>query len=346
MDPRQAGILTRGVGFCQHQGKRGYQEDSYSYVEFSDDHIIIIALADGMGGHVGGATASRIACDTCLSLPSSLTENPTRLTGAHLAEQIEIANQAIQNQIENSSDLQGMGTTLVLLSVSAKGCAFASVGDSPLWIYRQKEFLRLNVDHSMAPVLADLVEVGRMSAEEAENDPRKNALRSALSGDEIELLDVSEKFIPLKPDDILILASDGLQTLSEDAITNIIHLHKGDAQSLADELVKRTLNVGTDNQDNVTVAVLKMADFLDNNSAVLKSIEDKKKPVQLASEEERITQPLKRSTARETEVSPVKEKSNPMVWLTLLLVVFVIALIVFIVIEPSGQKIDLNGALK
>ena len=89
-----------------------------------------------------------------------------------------------------------------------------------------------------------------------------------------------------------------------------------------------------------------MADFLDNNSSTPKPIEDEKEPEQLASEEERITQPLKRPVPRETEVSPVKEKPNPMVWLTLLLVVFVIALIVFIVIEPSGQKIDLDGALK
>ena len=262
----QAASKYNGLGFARHQGRRDYQEDSYAFrvLEDADTRSVIIALADGMGGHVGGAVASQIAVAT-ISDPAPSTLSPENLRSIdYLSQQIENANTAIANKLDEDPGLKGMGCTLVVLSITEQGYLFASVGDSPLWIYRNGEFIRLNADHSMVPVLEDLVAAGRMSAEEARHDPGRNALRSALTGAEINLLDVSDKFIPMQRDDILVLASDGLQTLPDAQIVQLIKSHDKDAGNLAQSLTDAVLAAGSDTQDNITVAVIKATEFLQN----------------------------------------------------------------------------------
>lgn len=251
-----------GLGFSQHQGRRDYQEDFYGFnvIGKGVSKTVVIALADGMGGHVGGATASNIAVQASLNMSAEQGEAKNKLDSKYLSEQVYEANKFLAKTIEKKPELSGMGTTLVLLTINKDGYNFASVGDSPLWVYRNDEFIRLNADHSMAPVLDDMVEVGRLTAEEARKDPKRNALRSALAGDDIELIDVSEKLIPSKAGDIIILASDGLQTLTDAEIAELISDEKT-ANELAQVLVEAVLAKGTRNQDNITVTVIKVSDF-------------------------------------------------------------------------------------
>ena len=266
----QAPSKYNGLGFARDQGRRDYQEDSYAFrvLEDADTRSAIIALADGMGGHVGGAVASQIAVAT-ISDPAPGTLSPENLRSIdYLSRQIENANTAIANKLDEDPGLRGMGCTLVVLSITEQGYLFASVGDSPLWIYRNGEFIRLNADHSMVPVLEDLVAAGRMSAEEARHDPGRNALRSALTGAEINLLDVSDECIPMQRDDILVLASDGLQTLPDAQIVRLIKSHDKDAGNLAQSLTDAALAAGSDTQDNITVAVIKATEFLQNPGIV------------------------------------------------------------------------------
>ena len=88
-----------------------------------------------------------------------------------------------------------------------------SVGDSPLLLFRRGEIALLNEDHSLAPELDRLAKIGRITAEQAKTDPRRHMLRSAVTGEELDLVDVSRKPLVLEAGDYVILASDGVQTL-------------------------------------------------------------------------------------------------------------------------------------
>ena len=135
------------------------------------------------------------------------------------------------------------------------------MGDSPLWLFREGQLERLNADHSMAPVLADLVATGRMTAEEAAQDPSRHSLRSAVMGDEIHLIDVSSQPVAVEQGDRLLLASDGLMTLSDQEIAAI--LKKTQDASLEDSaaaLIQAVEAAEHPQQDNTTVLLYALAE--------------------------------------------------------------------------------------
>ena len=207
----------------QIPGKREYQEDDYGLLDGRDlgldgsEHSMLL-VADGMGGHVGGATASGLLSKTFVEVyPQASGSIVDRLRDC-----LEAANKAIADAIAENSKLDSMGSTLVAAVVSSAGLHWISVGDSPLWLFRNGKLERLNADHSMAPVLADLVAKGDMTEEEAARDPRRHSLRSAVMGDDIHLIDVSAQPVAVEKGDRLLLASDGLLTLSEQEIVAIL----------------------------------------------------------------------------------------------------------------------------
>ena len=207
----------------QIPGKREYQEDDYGLLDGRDlgldgsEHTMLL-VADGMGGHVGGATASGLLSKTFVeAYPQAAGPIVDRLRDC-----LEAGNKAIADAIAENPALDSMGSTLVAAVVSSEGLNWISVGDSPLWLFREGKLERLNADHSMAPVLADLVATGRMTAEEAAQDPSRHSLRSAVMGDDIHLIDVSSQPVAVEKDDRLLLASDGLMTLSEQEIADIL----------------------------------------------------------------------------------------------------------------------------
>ena len=207
----------------QIPGKRDYQEDDYGLLDGRDlgldgsEHSVLL-VADGMGGHVDGATASGL-------LSKTFVEAYPQASGPivdRLRDCLEAANKAIADAIAENPKLDSMGSTLVAAVVSSEGLNWISVGDSPLWLFHKGKLERLNADHSMAPVLADLVAKGHMSEEEAARDPRRHALRSAVMGDDIHLIDVSSQLVVVEKGDRLLLASDGLLTLSNQEIAEIL----------------------------------------------------------------------------------------------------------------------------
>ena len=131
-----------------------------------------------------------------------------------------------------------MGSTVVAAVISQHGLDWISVGDSPLWLFRDGTLHRLNADHSMAPVLANLVAVGRMTEEEAATDSNRHALRSAVMGDEIHLIDVSSQPVAIRKSDRLLLASDGVMTLEDEEIARIIeNKHDAPLEEVAEALI-------------------------------------------------------------------------------------------------------------
>ena len=239
----------------QIPGKREYQEDDYGLLDGRDlgldgsEHTMLL-VADGMGGHVGGATASGL-------LSKTVVEAYPQASGPivdRLRECLEAANKAIADAIAENPELDHMGSTLVAAVVSSEGLNWISVGDSPLWLFREGKLERLNADHSMAPVLADLVAAGRMTAEEAAQDPRRHSLRSAVMGDDIHLVDVSSQPVAVQKSDRLLLASDGLMTLSDQEVEAI--LKKTQDAPLEDRvaaLIQAVEEAEHPHQDNTTV---------------------------------------------------------------------------------------------
>ncbi len=214
---------------------------------------LIAVLADGMGGHVAGARASKLACDNFLASYPDIKGPKDR----RLLLSLDRCNRKMASAIEQDRDLAGMGSTLVGVSVDRSGVHWVSVGDSLLFLYHNNKLSRLNEDHSLAPVLADLVERGEMTAQEASHHPRRNMLRSAITGEEIRLVDLNREAVPLARGDWLILASDGLTTLAEDEIEKLV---ADNARKSADQMaqalvaeVKRKARVG---QDNITVVAI------------------------------------------------------------------------------------------
>lgn len=215
---------------------------------------VVAVLADGMGGHAGGALASQVACETFVrAFTGAEGSNRTRLV-----EALQQSNDAIAAMVDANPLLSGMGSTLIGVTFGRDGVEWVSVGDSPLILYRRGEIAYLNEDHSMAPELDRLAAAGEMSEEEARRDPRRHMLRSAVTGDDIDLVDISRKPLQVEAGDYIILASDGLQTLDEAEIERIITAYAGDgASAVANALIRAVEAVKDPHQDNATVVVVR-----------------------------------------------------------------------------------------
>ena len=235
----------------QIPGGREYQEDDYGLIESGDsDSDEVLVIADGMGGQVSGDTASHTVIKTFIETYS----DTTGLISDRLRACLKAANNALASAIDAHPALAGMGTTVVAAVISQRGLEWISVGDSPLWLFREGQLRRLNADHSMAAVFADLVVVGRMTEEEAATDPKRHALRSAVMGDEIHLIDVSSQPVALKRGDRVILASDGLLTLADDEIARILQtMQDAPLSEIAEALIQAVEDAAHPHQDNTTV---------------------------------------------------------------------------------------------
>lgn len=204
----------------------------------------LFVVADGMGGHRGGATASRIATETVKAqfLGSETTDIPTALR-----DSLSRANARIYSEAQANPDLRGMGTTTSVLAVRDAQAWLGHVGDSRIYRVRGEEISQLTDDHSL---VASMVREGLLTPKEAENHPRRNVLQRSMGvADDVEI-DVRGPF-ELREGDTFILCSDGLHGLvKEDELKEVAKLPIAEA---ADEYLKRALERGA--PDNVTVIV-------------------------------------------------------------------------------------------
>jgi protein phosphatase len=120
---------------------------------------------------------------------------------------------------------------------------------------RKGRIARLNEDHSLAPELDRLAEAGSISWEAARADPRRHVLRSALTGTEIEMIDRSAQPLALEPEDVVVLASDGIHTLPE---ADIARLAAATPDAAAAALLAAVEAAGEVYQDNTTVVVVRV----------------------------------------------------------------------------------------
>src|SRR5581483_12351798 len=169
--------LWQGEG-GQDQGARPYQEDSWALRTLPDGTLLAV-LADGMGGHAGGAVASKVVVDTFVEAVEA---------GKGLKDGLVEANDAVRDNAARDASLTGMGSTLVAARIKDDELSWVSVGDSPLYLVSGRKVERLNADHSMAPHIDALVRRGVISREEAAHHPGRHTLREAVMAEPRKLV--------------------------------------------------------------------------------------------------------------------------------------------------------------
>jgi serine/threonine protein phosphatase PrpC len=241
------------VAQIQHIGAREAQEDSLAILYERDGDSsgdVLMLVADGMGGHAGGARASSLVIETFRS--AFLAQSPKQPPKERLQHAMHAANSALLQEIKINPALKGMGTTLVAAWKHDDGLLWLSVGDSPMYLYRAGQLRRLNADHSFFGELMDKVKQGRITLAEAKAHPKRNALRSALTGNTVSLVDINH--VRLTLNDTLIVASDGLDTLEEPALSRTVDAyHRAAPQAMCKKLIDATLDVGNPKQDNISL---------------------------------------------------------------------------------------------
>lgn len=257
LDQRPAGFEDM-LGFGQRKGDRAYQEDDMRVAYSGKDAGTLMILADGMGGHRGGAVASRLVVETFAESFGTAEGS----VGARLRASLDAANAAVGRRADDDADCWGMGCTLVACVVTRDEIAhWISVGDSLLWLLRVREegdepiIRRLNEDHSMKPVLEELARAGRIAPEEVARGSHQ--LRSAVMGDTLAKVDEG-RWVRLAKGDRLLLASDGLETLSEVEIARACQM-KGTVAKAVSILLDEIDEVARPGQDNVTVILYEHA---------------------------------------------------------------------------------------
>ncbi|MCY1348476.1 Serine/threonine phosphatase stp [compost metagenome] len=204
-----------------------------------------------MGGHAGGAVASRTAIQAFCQ--AFFQDPPAEVTGRRLELALQAAQDAIGRQARLLPEYRTMGTTLVAAWIRPGWLNWVSVGDSLLVRVTPRGLERLNADHSMAPVLDDLVAAGRLSPAEAEADARRHALRSALGSEPPALVDSGELRLSEGQPLTLLLASDGVQSLAEAELLALLNGPPAEAADVCRRLVEGVLDKRRPHQDNLTV---------------------------------------------------------------------------------------------
>ena len=236
----------------------------------------VFVVCDGMGGHVGGATASQTAVSCILSyFKGSPHPNPI----IALEKAISLANSEIYSISTNNSELKGMGTTCVVLLNLDNSIYIAHVGDSRIYINTDNKIYRLTKDHSF---VQKLVDAGQLADHEMETHPRKNELTKALGISKNVVVEVSQEPIFAKAGDKFLLCSDGLCGLVND-MTILNTLNNKSGHDAVDELIQLAENAG--GNDNISADLVCVIESNYDKSTFV----DKGNPKFLAEETQIIT---------------------------------------------------------
>lgn len=255
-------MFSLDSGWSQIIGKRDYQQDIVGKLIF-DNGLSLFLLSDGMGGAVHGEVASQKILDGYFDSFCNTDEPdlPKRLQHA-----LSATDDLLAQFIMEHPDHSGMGGTLISTAIFGEDLYWVSVGDSPLWLLRQGRLTRLNANHSFKQELQKAVESGNMTLEEALSHPQRNELTSVVMG--MGIPEVDEGHITLENGDVVLLASDGVETLSDEEIVKFCELNAGESATFQAILLMQFIDQkGVNFQDNATVQIIRcmIADTQKNN---------------------------------------------------------------------------------
>jgi len=241
--------------------RRTSNEDSYC----TRPDLGLFVVADGMGGHVAGEVASRVAVETIqtfIAETAGADKNRTwpfpfepaiSLEGNRLKAAFRLANRQIANAIADSADLRGMATTASAVLAGREAACVAHVGDSRVYAMQNGTLRQITHDHSW---VEEQVRAGTMSEAAARQHPWRNVVTRALSGGsdpEIDTIEVAphtgERFL---------LCSDGLSgVLNNETIARILGDSAASLETICDRLIAAANEAG--GPDNITALVLEVS---------------------------------------------------------------------------------------
>lgn len=284
---------------------RPHNEDSNRVAKTANGDLFVVC--DGMGGHVGGATASRIGVDSICSFVES---HECSIPQQFLVKALEYANSQIYAQARSNPDLRGMGTTACVALVREDKVWYAHVGDSRIYYYnaRKHGLYRLTKDHS---VVQALVDQGLITEAEAEHHPEKNKIRKSLGiKEDVEPEPCQMPLLPAEGD-ILLICSDGLSgMMSEDDILEVLSTTP-DINEAGKVLVELAKSGG--GTDNITVQLVRFSN-VGNREAVF--------------------DPKNKGISRIQE----KDKKSSVKWPIWLIIASAILLVVAVIVLLTGKK--------
>lgn len=243
--------LRVSVGAATETGPvREQNEDAYFVAEMESetarDNGLLLAVADGMGGHQHGEVASRLAIETLREEFYKSEVGPTEVP-QRLKQAFRRANEQIYESGTAGGEANMMGTTLVAAVIRGNDLTIANVGDSRAYLVRAKRATQVTRDHSL---VAEQVATGAMTEDEARESQHRNIITRALGHRQRVDVDIFE--IRLLADDRLVLTTDGLyEYVPEDVMVPTVL--NGYPEDAARELV--TLAIANQSNDNATAVV-------------------------------------------------------------------------------------------
>ena len=241
-------IKIEQTGLTDIGNVRKANEDNFGFIEGKIGPIFTVC--DGMGGHVGGATASQIAVKCILEY---LSTSDLRVPAVEINNAIVLANQEILETAVANPELKGMGTTCTVMLVINDSIHIGHVGDSRIYLLSNNKLHRISKDHSF---VQNLVDSGAISDSEAENHPRKNELTRALGVRSIVEPTTNDNPICPKQGDVFMLCSDGLSGLVNDSDMQNILNQNPQLDSAAQALIMAAKQAG--GHDNITVQIARV----------------------------------------------------------------------------------------
>lgn len=202
----------------------------------------LLIVADGMGGHVAGEVASRMAINAAATA-----------SGLGPADRVAAANRALREEAARDPELDGMGTTMTLVSLEVDGHATVGhIGDSRAYLTDGAKMIQLTQDHTVA---AEYAAIGQISEEEAATHPQRHVLTRTLGL--TRFVNVDEVDVSLEPGDRLLLCSDGLNEMVSDA-----EIQPALTEGSVEETVWNLIDMANDagGVDNITVIVIEVLD--------------------------------------------------------------------------------------
>ncbi|MBO5501420.1 MAG: Stp1/IreP family PP2C-type Ser/Thr phosphatase [Clostridia bacterium] len=203
----------------------------------------LYGVADGMGGHKGGETASRVALQVFQNAIGQKKPDAATLRMA-----VEAANRRVYDMSAHDESLSGMGTTMSMIWQDEDRLLIAHVGDSRIYRLREGKLQQITDDHSF---VAELVRNNIITPEMARNHPQRNIITRAVGVDPFVEVDVLEQ--QQMPGDLWLICSDGLHGMVEDDEIQSI-LSEMELEEAAERLISRALENG--GHDNVTFVLL------------------------------------------------------------------------------------------
>ena len=252
---RPVSLSWQATGFTDTGLARQTNQDTFVV----DNDLGLWIVADGMGGHAGGSTASQLAVrainDHIASAAASFPDFRNRIDHVEglLRSAVAAADSLIRATADTTPDLKGMGTTVVIGLFRPgpdRSIALAHVGDSRAYLIRDRCINALTTDHSF---VQRLVSEGRISLDEARTHPQQNVLLRAVGVEDHVPPDIT--IHPLQSHDILMLCTDGLtKMLEEQEILDCVLAFQGSSDQIGRHLIDAANASG--GKDNTTVIVI------------------------------------------------------------------------------------------